>query len=143
MEQAKKFLKMLSDDPQARAILSEGGRAKPDTNEEIIEAYVEAAKKLGFDLTTEEIVEGIREQMKEQAAITAKAEEAVRELDPQELDKVAGGKQSFETCADTYTDYENCWYQDGCDRVTNSYHGYLCSTSAVSSWIDNCAKTLI
>ena len=141
MEQVRRFLETLRDDPKAREILS-NGKTKPDSNEEIVAAYVEVAKKLGYDLTAKQIVEGIREKFKEQAAITAQAENAVKELDPEELDKVAGGKGN-EDCMVSFNNYENCWWEDGCDRVTNSYHGYLCSTSAVSSWIDNCANTLI
>lgn len=140
MEQARKFLETLRDDPGAREILTKGSKGKPDTNEEIIAAYAEAAEKLGFDLTAEQIAEGIREQVKEMTAVTARAENAVRELDPEELDKVAGGRDK--DCADTFNNYENCWYNDACDRLTNSYWNYKCKTSAVGSTYENCADLL-
>lgn len=72
MEQVKKFFEALANDPAGRQLLGAGDPG----------ILVGKAGELGFALTAEEIAQGLR---------TLRAEDAVKGLDIDDLDKVAGG----------------------------------------------------
>ena len=117
MENAKKFFEELIKTEEAKTILV--AMDKPETEEERISAYIEIAKKLGVELTAEEIKEYC-----ESLCVSC-----VQEIDDEELGQLVGGADNA-SCDSTYTHKENCWWNDGCDRITNNYSDYLCESSS-------------
>ena len=116
MEQVKKFVEALRIDPRAKELL---GEIDPENREEVLKLYTGAAGALGFTLTAEEIEEGIialTEEMKEK---TEAAENDITEIDPEELERVAGGGG----CKETYDPNENCLYVDRCESLVGCYTG--------------------
>ena len=61
----------------------------------------------------------------------------IRELPDEALDEVAGGKDN-PACKSTYQDYENCWYDDGCDNIFQIYDEYICHRGFFT---DHCHET--
>ena len=113
MENAMKFFEELAKTEEAKALFA--AVEKPETDEARIAAYVEIAAKLGVALTADEV-----------NAYLAGAAELGAELDDEELSQLVGGGDNA-GCASSYQHKENCWWNDGCDRVWNDYNGYLCS----------------
>ena len=127
MTQVKEFLDALRSNPEAGRIFEQNGKEKPDSREEIAEVYADVAKELGYDLTPAQILEGIDDLEKAQAAGSDQAAEIVQKIEMDELEKVAGGVViPEEKCKDTFKDKENCWFNDGCDYTINSYNTYKC-----------------
>ena len=96
IEEAKRFLEQVKADEQLQKRMSE---LKPDEVEKF-------AKELGFDVTGEDLEKALRQ--------LRQTEEQPRELNPDELDNVAGGE---------------CWQgEDGPDGhelgCFITYHGY-------------------
>lgn len=136
----------------ARAFLTEGFKDakvvellqacdKPETEAGRLEAYVEIAKKVGFDFSKDELTAAIEELERERFDKSEAAVSEARELSDEELAKVAGGKLdgkheycptdyfgSDRCCKDTYLDMENCWYNDGCDIAYHDYWDYVCKS---------------
>ena len=128
MEKVKQFFEALHSDPRGSELL--GGTVRPESEEEQLRAYVKAAEALGFSLTAEEIAEGIKAIASERAAATERAADAVKKLDSDELDSVAGGTDiptKDPKCANTFKQQENCWLNDGCDQIYNDYGNYVCN----------------
>ncbi len=126
METLRKFMEALQTDPRAEELLK--GKAKPESQEDAVRIYAEAAKELGFSLTEDDIRKGIKALQEEQAAKTEQAKEAVRKLELDDLEKVAGGANSANAkCGNTYEDRENCWFSDGCDNLIIVYSYYICN----------------
>ena len=117
MEQAKKFFEEILKTDEAKELLA--SMEKPETDEARIQAYVEVAGKLGVELTAEEILAyfGISDDEELEAG----------ELDDEELAQLVGGGDE---CSSTYLSQENCWWNDGCDIILNSYDDYVCGTNA-------------
>ncbi len=136
MEILRKFMEALQTDPRAEELLK--GKAKPESLEGAVKLYAEAAKELGFDLTEDDIMKGMKSLKEEQAAKTAQAKAAVKELGLEDLEKVAGGAEPG--CKDTFEHRENCWLNDACDFFYNDYIHYIC---AHNDWNGdtNCAGT--
>ncbi len=124
METLKKFMEALRTDPRAEELVK--GKEKPESLEDAVRLYAEAAAALGFALTEEDISEGLKVLEEEQKAKTEQAKEAVKELDTADLEKVAGGIYVNTDCEDTFKQEENCWFNDGCDQVLNKYNNYIC-----------------
>ena len=116
MENAKKFFEEVIKTEEAKAIIS--SLAKPETEKERIETYLDIAKKLGVQLTTEDIFA----YLDAAAAVAA----GTGEVDDEELAQLTGGG---DVCADTFQQAENCWWNDGCDIILNDYDGYQCRTN--------------
>ena len=85
--------------------------------ESTIQFFVEAAKRLGVDVTEE-------------------AASEVEALSLDDLDMAAGVADS-PNCQDTFLQRENCFFKDGCDQTLIGYpdydcqhnlHGHVCST---------------
>ena len=114
MENAKKFFEEIAKTEETKALFA--SIEAPKTEEERIAAYVDIAKKLGIELTAEEV----------KAYLESTAEVATGEIDDDELEQLVGGGENV-GCADTFQHRENCWWNDGCDRFWNEYEGYLCS----------------
>ena len=64
---------------------------KPQTEDELVKAYLETAGKFGYDLKAEDITAAIGELKKKQAAATEKALKDEEELSDENLTAVAGG----------------------------------------------------
>ena len=124
MEKNKRELieKMLRD-PKAWELMK--GKDRPKNPEEEITVYAEIARELGLNLTAEDIGAYIRHAEQACRDRTEKAADMVQELPDEELDQVAGGKDN-PSCMETYQDYENCWYTDGCDNIFQIYNEYIC-----------------
>jgi hypothetical protein len=114
MGNAKKFFEEVAKTEEAKAIFST--MKKPETEEEIIAAYVDVANKLGVALTTEEA----------QAYLTSDKTGSA-ELDDEELSQLAGGGDP-EECFSTFQHRENCILSDACDNFYIEYIGYYCDT---------------
>jgi hypothetical protein len=124
MSKAKEFFEKLGTDNKAKELFK--GKAEPKTGEELVEAYLDAAKQLGYDLTSEDIVAYIKEKQEKVQSGTDSAAKAVQALPDDALDSVAGGGDHTE-CNDTFRDKENCWATDGCDYVFTHYDEYVCN----------------
>ena len=114
MENAKKFFEEIVKTEEAKALFA--AIEAPETEEARIAAYVEIAAKLGVQLDADEICAYLKSVDPDSSA----------ELDDEELSQLVGGGENAQ-CSSTYQHKENCWWSDGCDRVNNSYDGYLCS----------------
>jgi predicted ribosomally synthesized peptide with nif11-like leader len=113
MENAKKFFEKIVKTDEAKALLA--AVEAPKTEEDRIAAYIEIAKKLGVELTAEDI----------QEYFATASDADVAELDDEELEQLVGGDNAG--CKDTFLHKENCWWEDGCDNAWNNYEGYQCS----------------
>ena len=126
MENAKKFFEEVIKTDEAKAILAD--TKKPDTEPELLEAYLEIAKKLNCELTAEDIL----------AYFKAAVEAASDEIDDEELAQLTGGGENA-ACKDTFISGENCWWTDGCDFAAINYADYRCKAG---SKIDEFIKSL-
>ena len=122
MEDFRKFMDALENAENKEELL--GGNTKPESEAEVIAAIVSAAKKLGFDFSEQDVEDAVKAITQERLARTEKAQDEIREVSADNLDKVAGGKNS--DCESTYLDRENCWWDDGCDASFTTYTTYLC-----------------
>jgi len=121
MENITKLMDELKDNPKVQALFDNA--ADPETLEEEVKVYADAAKELGIDVTEDELKEYVQKVEAEQKAKTEADAASVAELDAGSLEKVSGGK---EICTFSYKDKENCWRQDGCDIIFIKYHDYIC-----------------
>ena len=114
MENAKKFFEEVIKTDEAKAILAD--TKKPETEQELVAAYLEIAKKLNVELTAEGIL----------AYCNAAAKPVSGELDDDELAQLTGGADNA-ACRDSFKHRENCFHNDACDLSWNYYSGYKCS----------------
>ena len=126
MDQVKEFLNRLREDPKAREMVS--GKEAPKSIEEEVGNYLRAAESLGYHITGRELLETVRAMDKSQKALTGEAETAIGKapLNEETLDAVAGGTEGkvvkdHNECEYTYTDYENCWFNDECNIIFTHY----------------------
>ena len=123
MENAKKFFEEVIKTDEAKAILAV--TKKPDTEPELLEAYLEIAKKLNCELTAEDILAYFK---------AAAATPASDEIDDEELAQLTGGAGNA-ACRDSFKQRENCWINDGCDISYNYYSNYKCGGWArIDEW---------
>lgn len=109
---AKKFLEKVWADETLRDRI--GGKAP--------EEIVEAAAELGFEVTAEELKDAAENLQIENAEGNAAAAEKIKELNVDEMDKVAGGYYFHpEVCSSNFDDGEDCWFNDYCDIMWNLY----------------------
>ena len=92
-DKARAFLEQLRNDPRADEWL--GGAAKPGNEEEALSACMQAAGKLGYDLTEAEVLEAIREREKACRDRAEAVSETIRELSAEDVEKVAAGSFHF------------------------------------------------
>lgn len=88
IEKAVEFLQEMRADDSFREKLKD---LKAQTEEKILEAYAETAKKTGLDLTIEELKEAAQSLGKQIEQSTDAAAEDIRKLDDEDLENVAGG----------------------------------------------------
>ena len=107
----QKFLNAVRTDPRAKEL--EEAMAAPKSDKEAIEGYLKLAKDLGFDMTADELIAGLKGLEQNQKAQTDKIA-----LDTEDLENVAGGN---ETCIDTHVEGEWCWFTDSCEHLITNY----------------------
>ena len=129
MENAKKFFEELAKTEEAKALFA--SIEKPETEDARIAAYVEIAAKLGVTLTAEDVA----------AYFASNDNTDDAELDDEELAQLVGGGENA-GCASSYQQKENCWWNDGCDRVWNDYDNYMCSYNNTLSLKDKIRKRI-
>ncbi len=118
MNEVGKFMEALEKDPKAKE-MSEN-LSVPYDEEKAIDAYIDMAKKLGFTISREDILNWEQEQEKEYKAKSEKAEAGMMEsLDLDQMNMVAGGRR--DTCMDTYRRGEWCWLTDSCKMIIRRY----------------------
>jgi uncharacterized protein YwqG len=93
-ENAKKFLDAMKDKADREAWNAKVAGVKND--EEALEAAIDMAKEMGYDVTKEELTDTLKELKAEQKEKTKKAVQGVQELDLDDLEDVAGGYYYFE-----------------------------------------------
>jgi len=123
MKDIAKILGGLRNNPEAQAMMKD--RARPESPEEEVREYTETARKLGYDVTEEDLRNYLAETWTALRQRTEASAGRIRELPEEELGEAAGGGDHKE-CYDTYKDRENCWWTDGCDMIHENYHGYQC-----------------
>ena len=134
MEQARKFFETLQKDPKAVELWKEG--EKPETEEELVQAYAKAAEGLGCETSAEELKAVYDEIVQAVAAKTEASEAGLEELAVEDLDSVAGGafwgfnEKDHDECKDTYKHRENCVIIDACDKALIIYKGYWCAQAS-------------
>ena len=120
---AELFLNAMNEDEKIQAFMKDytlpEGMEKED-------ALVEIARRFGYEITKEELLQASEARCKAIEAAGQAAKEAVEELSIDQLDMVAGGKKYNDDCNDTYKDKENCWLTDGCDVSYIGYSDYRC-----------------
>ena len=116
MENAKKFFEETIKTEEAKAIID--SLEKPCNEDEVVDAYIEIANKLGVALTAEDIAEYLAADKTETG-----------ELDDSELEQLVGGGDMAD-CKYSYQQKENCWFQDACDNAWKDYDGYLCNNQS-------------
>ena len=140
VEKAREFLNTLDEKSNYDALEAKV-EAKGAKGEECeIEAAVEMARELGYDVTGEEIVEALQTMKARQREKTEKAVEDLVALDDDSLEETAGGDivwsdfgNGFGTgCKYNFTD-DDCWWEDACEKLNvryfgceNSYYGSDC-----------------
>ena len=133
-----KELEKLTNDPKAQELLKSYDKPEPGKEAAI---YAEVAAKLGYSITEADItgyIEDLTQAVKKRSEANIDKIEA---LPDEKLGQVAGGADKHPGCAYSYLDKENCWFQDGCDKVWNHYPDYLCNEL---DWLYACktAETL-
>ncbi len=119
MNEAKEFLKTLSQNPEAVEMIKAAG--EPAGIEEAAALYADVAAKTGINVSRESILAILDAKEKIQKEKTARAENAVKEaLDERELERVAGGVV-YNNCEAEATSTDWCWFSDACDLAWNWY----------------------
>ena len=124
VDNIKKIIEAMEADPKVQELLKD--TPQPENQETEIRVYADIAAQLGYDITEEDLKTYLENTSMIIAGRTEEAAGDIQELPDDVLDKVAGGKKDHESCMDTYRDYENCWYNDGCDLFFRHYHDYIC-----------------
>ena len=122
-ESIAELLEKLRTDPET--VRQIRARVFPAARNELAQAYADAARAAGAEVTKEEILSFISETESQVGARSDAATASVRELPEEELSRVAGGGDHPE-CYDTFKDKENCWIKDGCDHIYQDYKKYVC-----------------
>lgn len=133
-DNAVEFLNAINGNPEIRKYM-EGYVLPEGASKE--DALVAVAARFGFDLTKGELEEAVCSRQEELKAASSEAEAAICELQPDELDQVAGGDSAMDAlevrpkkrrseCEETFEIAENCWWNDACDNVKNIYPANVC-----------------
>ena len=137
IEKVKETLEKLMADPKAKELFK--GLEPPKSEEEKALKIVEAAKKLGYDLEAADLAEYLQKAAADQKKKTEAQAEAIQMLDDSEVERAVGGL-NHDNCEDTFLDYENCWYDDGCDNIFQIYDEYICHRGFFT---DHCHQTAV
>lgn len=144
------LLEQLKNDPGARETLENIPTMK--TAEEMVAAFSDLTKKLGYNVNGEELIETFRAAEEQRRKQTEEAAAQIERLSDDEVAQAAGGAKPKENCKDTYLDRENCTLTDGCDKSFNDYGDYLCDSNdagahcGADQWVlaaDHCSSLFV
>lgn len=90
MSEVKEFIEKLGKDPKARELLKK--KEKFTTEAEALNAYVDVAKELGYDITGDDLTAAIEALEQEQKNKTEGAASAITALPDDDLKEAAGGE---------------------------------------------------
>lgn len=114
-ESAVKFLRGLRTNEKAKELLQ--GREKPKSKEDVIKAYVEVAAELGERISAEDLAAAMEALEAEIHQKTEAAASEMKELNDDDVEKVAGGAEWCEN------DFEGwCSSNDFCVIFENKYY---------------------
>ena len=128
-ENAKKFLNEYVNNKEAIELLKEYPKA--NTLDESIHNLAEVARKLGVQITVEEMSEAANELKKERKAQTDASVGKMKELNETDLEDVNGGfyyikdhseKKVYDSCSGDFTDTD-CWINDACNASVEYDYG--------------------
>ena len=117
-ESAIKFLRELKTNEKAKELLQ--GRERPKSKDEAIKAYAEIAAELGEDISPEDFARALEEIEAEIHQKTEAVSADMVELDDDDLEGVAGGKDHPE-CENTVDYSDWCGLNDWCVNFDNQY----------------------
>ena len=123
MSDKKKIYQDMMKDEKAIDLLK--ASKKPESIDEMAEVLGGVALSTGYPLSKEDFIVIYRDIKEDRDKRVLAATKTVKLADD-ELSTVAGGKDHAE-CSDTFENYENCFFEDGCDIVINDYKYYYCS----------------
>jgi hypothetical protein len=118
MNKADEFLKALRENPEIRAYAESHELPEGKSYED---GLAELAKHFGFDVAKEELGDALKAAREKIREGRIAAEDAIRELDTDEIAKVVGGAKGNARCEETFEYDENCWKCDKCNFITNEY----------------------
>ena len=116
MENVKKFFEELERNDKALELLK---AASVDGKEPGSAALADIARQTGYDVTDEEMRACCEEERKRRAADSDAVAEKLGELNPEDMEAAAGGKDP--SCRDTYNEGEWCWFADSCSASIRVY----------------------
>ena len=116
LENVKKFFEELESNDKALELLKS---ASVDGKEPDIAVLANAARETGYDVTDEEMRACCDEERKRRAAASDAVAEKLGELNPEDMEAAAGGKNP--SCEDTYNAGEWCWFNDSCSAAIRVY----------------------
>lgn len=133
VEKAKEFLRECRRNEEAVRILEQLPR--PKSQDEAIAQLVEAAGRIGIQITAEDVAEAVRELEQELRARTDAAADGLQAIDDDSLEEAAGGIYYFTTtdsndvaerkrvfkCFKDFTD-TSCLNEDACKYVSIRYY---------------------
>ncbi len=126
-DKKKIYRDMMSDAKVRNCLMS---KDKPESPDELADVLGGVALENGYQLSKDDLL-ALFGDRKQKTDLTVEKVERLSEAD---LANVAGGGNAANaTCADTYKDKENCWFNDGCDYVINWYSQYLCKSDELDS----------
>ena len=97
-------------------------KLKPQLANKTPAQAVELAAEQGYDVTAEDLKKAAESFRKETAETNGAAAEKIRELNVDEMDKVAGGYFFHpQVCSSNFDDGETCWFNDYCGQMWNLY----------------------
>ena len=119
------FLKAVKQDPMAMKTFEE--ISKSYINRNMAAILSDVAKKLNYDISSEDISEALKQEDAAVKSATDKNVESILEVDDDELSEVAGGEDLYtrscttrhlrlksEGCIDTATFWNICYSADNC-----------------------------
>lgn len=122
IEEIKNKLEELQKDPKASELIEDHDKTDK------AEAIADVAQKLGYDLKVVDLKEYMSAMEAEIKARTEAVADNIVSIHDDELDAVAGGVQPIgpkhKNCKDSFSNGENCWWNDGCDVINTQYWNY-------------------
>ena len=119
MGEINEFLKAIQQNADVKELLK--NQPKPGSDEEAAEVYASIAEKLGFSVTKEDMLNGLKGLEKIQQEKTGESNADLKQaLDEADLEQVAGGGED-PRCGDTFSPGEWCWFTDSCSFIIRGY----------------------
>ena len=122
VDRVKKFLKALQTNLPAQQMARSFDM--PQNDEEAVEGYVRLARKMGLDISREEMTAGLHSLTQAVRENTASAEQKIVQIQEEDLDEVTGGTSGAwypSYCQELFEEDKWCWYADACSGPINNY----------------------